>query len=789
MYKNIQDARKIKDRLLCRGHDVDETVLCELLENVPKFAVDRIEYIISMIADNEDYNFKESLNEAESSSASVEVESKMHHSIEKIPKTDTQNFSIEHNDTIDLSSDSNDDRDFYYQTTNWDDISVVDTMTSSSPSHSLLEVCNVTPPPNQVTIIVDQTAISDNNNYYNNQDAVDIEFLEENNNDPNNNLGFAQMLEDERNNPTIDVIRERNRLSESPKPGCSKDSDDSPDSRIEEQQKDADSRSFDCNGCTAITSLEVFKGENPICSNNEGNVEINVAINPESRSQTESNVMVCYNNYKKISDNQSLKNHVGSSSQFADSEDIEELQKNAKQIHALLPRFEYSLIYKTLLNYRSKDRIELTLRDLLSVEKPVTHYTSESESSDKILFTECAKCPDNSPKKNPIDTRTSSGMIRQTCAENEIRVSCINTDNEELVSRINGETDKLKRYIMEVTTMDETDSAQNSLSKKAKMNKDIINGHNNTRNGYSEESGFSKSLDAKSKNYEEISIVNDSAVRPVTKKIYQTGASSCTLRPARFTFHANNTYPSSSASVSAPILAPAKFKYNRENLIQTSNANECNTSMGLKLGLSTQAIRKAKNLSVKLRDKKKSLNALMNDQKTSLNVSHPFGFRHRSTILQSNIFTGNPVWSSACTWNKFGKVSHSESTSSNKLLGTFINSKITLRNKTPSNIETKETKPIENADVCTISTLTPLSLPQSSKQTFEAEKDRLHCTQVGETNNMPTTSISEKNKDIEDDKSNNLDQQKDRIIELDDKENEEQVNTNRSNYIRKKYNI
>jgi len=771
MYKNIQDAREIKDRLLCRGHDVDETVLCELLENVPKFAVDRVEYIISMIADDEDYNFKESLNEAESSSAPIEIKSKMHHSIEKIPKSDTQNFSIEHNDTIDLSSDSNDDRDFYYQTTNWDDISVVDTMTSSSPSHPLLEVCNVIPPSNQVTIIVDQTAISDNNNYYNNQDAVDIEFLEENNNDPNNNLGFAQMLEDERNNPTIDVIRERNRLSESPKPGCSKDSDDSPNSRIEEQQKDADSRSFDCNGCTAIKT--------PICNDNERNVEINVAVNPESRSQTESDIMV-RNNCKKISDNQSLKNRIGSTT-FSDSEHIEDLQKNAKQIHALLPRFEYSLIYKTLLNYRSKDRIELTLRNLLSVEKPVAHCTSESEYSGKIPFTECAKCPDNSPKKNLIDTRASLEMVKQTRAENKVRVSHINTENEEFVSGINGETDKLKRYIMEVTAMDETDSAsaQNSLPKKAKMNKDIISSDNNTRNvyEYSEEPGFSKSSDARSKNYEELSIVNDSVVGPVTlKKIHQTGVSSCMLRPARFTFDANNTYPSSSASVSTPILAPAKFKYNRENLIQTSNANECNTSMGLKLGLPTQAIRKAKNLSVKMRDKKKSLNVLMDDQKTSLN-KYPFGFRHRSTSLQSNIFIGNPVWSSTCTWNTFGKVSHSEGTSSNKLLGTFINSKITLRNKTPSNIETKETKLIENADVCTISTVMPLSLPQSSKQTFEAENDRLYCTQAGETNNMPTTSISEKNKSIEDDRSNNSNQQKDRITELDDKQNEEQVNT------------
>jgi len=608
MYKNIQDAREIKDRLLCRGHEVDETVLCELLENVPKFAVDRVEYIISMIADDEDYNFNESSNEAESSSASIEMKSKMHHSTEKIPKTDAQNFSMEYNDAIDLSSDSNDDRDFYYQTTNWDDISIVDTITSSSPSHPLLEVCNVTPPLNQVTITEiarDQTTISNNNNYYNNQDAVDIEFLEENNNDPNNNLGFAQILEDERNNSTVDVIRERNRLSESPKPGCSKDSDDSPDSRIEEQQKDADSRSFDCNGCTAITSLEVLKAKNPtlICSNNERNVGINIAVNPEPRSQTEAN-MVRYNNYN-MADNQSQKNRVESPT-FADSEDIEELQKNAKQIHALLPRFEYSLIYKTLLNYRSKDRIELTLRDLLSVEKPMVRYTlSESECSDKIPFIEYAKYPGNYPKKNPIDMKTSLEMMERTCDENEVKVSHINTENEEFVPGISVETNKLKRYITKVTATDKTDSAQNSLPKKAKMNKDIINGNNNTYTGYSEEPSFSKSLDARSKNYEEVS-VNDLVIRPATlKKIYQTGASSHILRPARL--HANNTYPSylvSSASVSTPILAPAKFKYNRENLIQTSSANKCSTGTELKLGLPIQAIRKTKNLSIKMRDKK-----------------------------------------------------------------------------------------------------------------------------------------------------------------------------------------
>ncbi|KAL0103681.1 hypothetical protein PUN28_017738 [Cardiocondyla obscurior] len=66
------------------------------------------------------------------------------------------------------------------------------------------------------------------------------------------------------------------------------------------------------------------------------------------------------------------------------------LLKEAKQIQALLPRFSNYLIYKTLsANQLAKNRVELTLWDLLPTQRPVPLVVGKRKSSDKESLEEC----------------------------------------------------------------------------------------------------------------------------------------------------------------------------------------------------------------------------------------------------------------------------------------------------------------------------------------------------------------------------------------------------------------
>ncbi|EZA54896.1 E3 ubiquitin-protein ligase RNF216 isoform X2 [Ooceraea biroi] len=772
MFENIQeDAREIKRQLLDRGQEVDENVICELLESVEE-GMNRIEHVINMIMDIQDPSSHEFSDEAGPSDADASNNTEMYQSVEEVSKLDAQN-SLDHGDTIALSSDSDDDTDFYYQTSNFDDISVVDTVTRSSPSHSLLDMYNVTSSPSQVIEIVDQAAALDNNH----QDAAEVEFLEENNNDPNNNLDSAQMLEEMQNNST-DVADETSRLFESPKPGCSKDSDDDlpakANNSFEEQQKDAE-------GCTVAPS-----------------------------------VTDCCSNDNETFDSKPLKKGVKPSTFF----DIEELEKEAKQIYTLLPHFDYYLIYKILLSYQyAKNRIELTLWSLLPKKRPVIQYIkSRRLSIVKISSVKCTKSSNNqqSLEKDSTDVKAaSSATVKQTCAENEEGVLHVKTKNEKLVSPV---IDR-KRYIMEkVRARDETGS--NTVPKKAKLSKDDVNidASTSTAHEHSEKADSSKSSKADSGSNEEpqstfASVTPpkaetdgmQSSVRPASPR-----SSQCVLRPPKLmiNYKVSPVAQSSSAVPSTSILATPKFVYSAGNSTQVSNVGKCSASPGTNAELRSPNPWKVRKLLETYKNKPWNLRHEQEamDLARSIAHSHPYsGSIHFSNrpLTKTNATVRSSLWRAWQEMKNFpitpmdaqaevdektenvetpscshrqsvvseqsegNPTTHGEDTSSQRPARALDNSRPVLSNKTPSNVETEEAKKLANdVYVCTV------AMPVS-QSTVNAEYDKFPYTEAG-TSGMPTTNISEESRGSENDGKSHLDQKDGTVGELRDKQNKEQ---------------
>ncbi|XP_070150467.1 uncharacterized protein [Polyergus mexicanus] len=336
-----EEAKEIKKCLSLKGQDVDETVICELLESLdPSDEIDRTEYIINMIMGSRDFDFQTSSDEA---GPSIKTEYEDQIDIMKYPELDVHNSSTKSSETIDVS-DSEDDRDYYYDyIRNYDDVSIIDT-TAATHSSS----CSV------FDTTLDQTR--DNID----QSTAEIEFLEENN---NNDVIYMKS-----------VTYEKTRFSESPKPGCSKDLDDKSES-------------------------------------------------PEE---------YCY------------------------SCDVDELQIDTQQIHTLLPNLDFALIYKTLRNNQlAKNRIELTLWDLLPDERPSPQLAYKR----KCMPYEIRSIKN---KKNfgilqeKKDTKMISEKEEQACARNEIKTVDVELKNKESMS-LENETEK-----MEIDTSENASAINNT---------------------------------------------------------------------------------------------------------------------------------------------------------------------------------------------------------------------------------------------------------------------------------------------------------------------------------------
>lgn len=343
-----QEAKDIKKLLSLKGQDVDETVICELLESLdPNRDIDRTEYIINMIMGSRDFDFQTSSDEA---GPSIKTEYEGQNDIMKSPELDVHNSSTKSSETIDVS-DSEDDRDYYYDyIRNYDDVSIINT-TAATHSSS----CSV------FDTTLDQTR--DNVD----QSTAEIEFLEENN---NNDVIYMKS-----------VTYDRTRVSESPKPGCSKDLDD----------------------------------------------------------RSESPEEYCY------------------------SCDVDELQIDTQQIHTLLPNIDYALIYKTLRNNQlAKNRIELTLWDLLPDERPSPQLAYKRKCVPYEIRSIKNKKNSGISQENNGDTEMVSEKEEQTYAKNEIKTVDVELKNKESMS-LENETVKMEIDITEnASAMNNTDNNTNN---------------------------------------------------------------------------------------------------------------------------------------------------------------------------------------------------------------------------------------------------------------------------------------------------------------------------------------
>lgn len=380
-----EEAQEIKRLLSIKNIDVDETVVCELMESLdPNHEVNRTKYIIDMIMGNRNFNSQASSDKAEQS---VEMLSQDNNTKE-FSKHNVHNARTE-SATIDVS-DSEDDTDYYYSS-NYDDTSIIETSTTTTSSSGTvfdMETSNTNNTSNNSPITKSCVKVEQSEIEFL---EAEIEFLEENNN--NNDVIYMKS-----------VTYEKNRFSESPKPGCSKDSDDR-------------SQSFEdyCHSC-----------------------------------------------------------------------DFNELQIDAKQIHTVLPNIDFDLICKTLCNNQlAKNRIELTLWDLLQKERPSPQLAKNKR---KYMPYEiyCMKSKRNSdilPEKNIKDTKIVLEKKKQACAENKIKTIDVELTNGEPMLLVN-ETDKMEIDITEgITTINDnvnnTDDTNNAPDDR---NNDETNNTNSDAN-------------------------------------------------------------------------------------------------------------------------------------------------------------------------------------------------------------------------------------------------------------------------------------------------------------------
>lgn len=220
MYRNIlKDAEEVKRRLSSLGlvENVNVDVICEILQS--SGSEYKLDDVVDLITVAREPNISNVSNESDTLIINHKLPfecSSPHHSTDQVPGTENAQYFVEEmyvEDLSDVSSDSCDGD--YYTSGTLDDISVIDTV--RSPLVGSYD--DVALPKYETTAIPELE-----------------EVLEENNNDPNNNLDSVQMLHEIQNNspeancevrsPNVEFGTEVVEEPESPKPGCSKDLQD-----------------------------------------------------------------------------------------------------------------------------------------------------------------------------------------------------------------------------------------------------------------------------------------------------------------------------------------------------------------------------------------------------------------------------------------------------------------------------------------------------------------------------------------------------------------------------------
>lgn len=406
-----KDAEELKRRLAAKGQVAIETVITEILEGFSSNSnsgIDTVDYIMSMVVDEENNNVQSSPNNPGLST--MEIKSEMCHNTDEASDKSFESQSSSAGyisaEIIDIPSDSDDDRDYYYcNTPDMDDVSIIDTVKAEHTptiNHTIWKPVDLT---NRLLNQMASTAASNdicspldltNNKLLLNQIVTASTSSHEQivSNEAQN--GPKAKVVEENNNDVIYTkhVYKKKRSSKRPKPGCSKDVDDA---------------------------------------------------TPEIED-------VCY---------------------FSN---LDELLKDAKLIHALLPRFSYRLIYRLLCNNQfARNRIELTLWDLLPAERPSAQPSQyKRKCSDEVYFIKSKKGSHTVLQKAQINTKTSLEKKEQVCTTNEIIVADIESENKEKTEKLlTDENDKMKCDAPETATLNNTNNDINQQSatsmKKTKL--------------------------------------------------------------------------------------------------------------------------------------------------------------------------------------------------------------------------------------------------------------------------------------------------------------------------------
>jgi len=251
---------------------------------------------------------------------------------------------------------------------------------------------------------------------------------------------------------------------------------------------------------------------------------------------------------------------------------LDELLKDAKLIHALLPRFSHRLIYRQLYNNQfARNRIELTLWDLLPVERPLPQPLQKRKCLDnEICFVEHKKNSNTPIQKDQVDVKTVLKEKEQACMKNEIIAD--NRKSENKVFVFMDETDEMKKNISEMTTLNNTNNDINEQSAVPMKKTKLIDKLDETIK-YIENNTIistSKVYESEVEKAKELQSIKNSEVK---KKSESLSDNKFSLQPAKLTLQ--NNFVSSLQKderlykPTTSLLSPPKLKIIDKSTIQT----------------------------------------------------------------------------------------------------------------------------------------------------------------------------------------------------------------------------
>lgn len=392
-------------------------------------------------------------------------------SFDNVSKSKTQNSSMEYasNEIINIPSDSDDDHDYNNSTSDLNDVSIIDTVKAVANGTASLDL------PLYLTGDFSFDPLKDMSNIHpilassSDGEAISVS---------NKNQDQVKIVGENNNN-----VSDMKKLSENPKPGCSKDSDD--------------------------TSSKLKNSENYI----------------------EKNL-------------------------------IEDLLKDTRLIHALLPTYSMNLIFGALCNNKyARNRIELSLWDLLPMEKPLPQYPQKRKSMDDVCIVEYKRNLYLPPQKTYIGTETAMKKKEQ----------CV-TNTEKLEDKTSkSEIDGMKGNISEVTILNDTNNnidQPSTTPMETKLDRTLDEPmyieHDNDIN-MNVVQDFENSVSSKTDSKTKESIKN-SKIKKKSKSLSDNKAKFPTtvttvLQPAKLTFEPMRTSSQTFFKPPTPILSPPKFHF------------------------------------------------------------------------------------------------------------------------------------------------------------------------------------------------------------------------------------